>query len=238
MDVWEDKDFRRDARFYAELCMVSAGPVEAVRSVMTDKSCTVDLVRVSSLTAVVVGCPDRTVVCFSGTDNWQDVITDSKIVKVDRGIMGRIHTGFIDAWADLRLPILLALKKIDPEKKRPVIVGGHSLGGALAALCSSYLSLNQWQVGRCWTYAMPRVGNCAWKRFFISSGVELLRIVNNQDVVTKLPFFNYFHVGTSVYLDKRGNLRSSRPWTLNLWKRFVGGSEDHFLAEYLKKLSR
>ncbi|KAF2530719.1 hypothetical protein F2Q70_00030481 [Brassica cretica] len=101
-------------------------------------------------------------------------------------------------------------------------ITGHSLGGALA-LMNAYeaardvpeLSGNVSVI----SFGAPRVGNLAFKERLNSLGVKVLRVVNKQDIVPKLPgiVFNkvlnklnpitsklnwvYRHVGTQLKLD-------------------------------------
>ena len=81
-------------------------------------------------------------------------------------------------------------------KKHPgfnVFVTGHSLGGALATLCSFRLAMEEdiQKPVTCVTFASPLIGNVAFARAFqeleIQHKIVCLRVANHGDVVTQLP---------------------------------------------------
>ncbi|CDY09593.1 BnaC05g23260D [Brassica napus] len=94
----------------------------------------------------------------------------------------------------------------DRGEEVSLTVTGHSLGGALA-LMNAYeaardvpeLSGNVSVI----SFGAPRVGNLAFKERMNSLGVKVLRVVNKQDIVPKLPgiVWVYRHVGTQLKLD-------------------------------------
>ena len=79
------------------------------------------------------------VIAFRGSDNWQDWLTNLLALKSlwtgrEMRLPGvRIHTGFRQAYNNVRTQILDAITVIKPEH---VYVTGHSMGGALATLAA------------------------------------------------------------------------------------------------------
>ncbi|RRT58544.1 hypothetical protein B296_00001349 [Ensete ventricosum] len=70
-------------------------------------------------------------------------------------------------------------------------VTGHSLGAALAVL-TAYDITTTFQDAPMVTvvsFGGPRVGNASFRRRLEESGIKVLRIVNTQDVITKVPGF-------------------------------------------------
>ncbi|KAF3481700.1 feruloyl esterase A [Arthroderma uncinatum] len=76
------------------------------------------------------------------------------------------HGGFIRSWENTRPEIIPAL--IKAMKKHPdyqLVVAGHSLGGAVAALASLEFKLRGWNP-HVTTFGEPRVGNQALADYF------------------------------------------------------------------------
>lgn len=66
----------------------------------------------------------------------------------------------------------------------PVVVTGHSLGGALATLAAVDVTLNRPHVPvDLYTFGAPRIGNKAFAQWFDAQIQDSIRLVNNSDVV-------------------------------------------------------
>ncbi|KAK3119727.1 hypothetical protein QOZ80_9AG0674360 [Eleusine coracana subsp. coracana] len=75
-----------------------------------------------------------------------------------------------------------------------VTVTGHSLGAALAVLTAYEITTSATQqdaapMVTAVSFGGPRVGNAAFRRKLEESGCKVLRIVNSNDIVTKVPGF-------------------------------------------------
>jgi len=64
----------------------------------------------------------------------------------------------------------------------PIYITGHSLGGALAQIAAAVLGSDQ--VGACYTYGSPRVGN---SYFDLWVKVPSYRVLNYADIVPQVP---------------------------------------------------
>lgn len=106
---------------------------------------------------------------------------------------GEVHQGFLDAYLDLAGQIETALGKL----KVPIYVTGHSLGGALALLASIFLN-DKRELGACYTYGCPRVGNDQFASHLFK--VPVYRCFHRADIVPGLPFFA---MGYRAYGDVR-----------------------------------
>src|SRR5579864_2625724 len=91
----------------------------------------------------------------------------------------------------------------DPERpRRPMVVTGHSLGAALATLfVMENARKKKFDIANCCTFASPRVGDLDFARAFDDLPIDSWRIVNELDVVPKLPpriplLLDYDHVDT------------------------------------------
>jgi triacylglycerol lipase len=103
-------------------------------------------------------------------------------------------------------------------------VVGHSLGSALATLyVADNATTTPAKTPLICTFASPRVGDFAFASKFNELGIASWRIVNELDLVPKLPFIDFEHVDT-LYQYNSG---SSVTWTLECW---------HSLATYLHLL--
>jgi pimeloyl-ACP methyl ester carboxylesterase len=184
------------------------------------------------------------VVAFRGTEpfNMQDWSTDVNLSWLGMGAMGHVHTGFLKAlglqeedgadanrafpkdapngaapigktiaYYKLREVIREQLNK-HPESR--LVVTGHSLGGALAAIFPALLALHKEtdilaRLGTVQTYGQPRVGDDTFVKFVrseVEKAAPFYRIVYRYDVVPRVPFdipllAEYAHGGTCVYYD-------------------------------------
>lgn len=104
----------------------------------------------------------------------------------------------------LEEPAIQAQIRAEKEKRprRLFSVTGHSLGAALATLfVMENKEKNKFDIGTICTFASPRVGNTEFARIFNLLPLSSWRIVNQQDIVPKVPphvpvLFDYEHVET------------------------------------------
>lgn len=181
------------------------------------------------------------VLAFRGTEpfNMQDWSTDVNLSWLGMGAMGHVHAGFLKAlglqeedgkdaarafpkdapntaggkkfaYYELRSELRKQLKK---HPNAHVIVTGHSLGGALAAVFPALLALHGEadildRILTVQTYGQPRVGDKALVKYLAAEApaMSYLRMVYRYDVVPRVPFdvppvAEYAHGGTCVYFD-------------------------------------
>ncbi|XP_044466606.1 galactolipase DONGLE, chloroplastic-like [Mangifera indica] len=154
-------------------------------------------------------------------------------VKVESGFMSLYTTnennkfGLRSCREQLFSEIWRLLNKYKGEEMS-ITLAGHSMGSSLALLLAydvaesglnSIIDNHSEIPVTVFSYAGPRVGNAGFKQRCQQLGVKVLRIVNSNDPITKLPgfFFNenfrvlggttyefpwsYAHVGVEVVLD-------------------------------------
>ncbi|KAL1595829.1 hypothetical protein SLS60_009519 [Paraconiothyrium brasiliense] len=106
-----------------------------------------------------------------------------------------VHTGFYSSWLNTRKAILPQLTEaIEAHPDYEIVLVGHSLGGAVAALAALDLKARGWSP-RITTFGEPRVGNAELMayinaRFNISSNRETNkyhRVTHYADPVPLLP---------------------------------------------------
>jgi len=122
----------------------------------------------------------------------------------------KVHSGFYNDWKSVRKDIIKALDQILADYPlAQVWVTGHSLGGALAALCALDLRathLKDREVGL-YTFGEPRVGNPEFSDFFSEKLPTAYRLVHQDDIVPHLPPYgrdvllltNFHHHSTEVW---------------------------------------
>lgn len=187
-------------------------------------------------------------VCFRGTepDSFTDMISDIKFALSTFRGEGKVHTGFLSSYTELKSKglekYLNFLTTTWPDA--PIIFCGHSLGGALATLAAISYPKRALLI----SIGSPRVGNRAFSRWYPVRGI---RVKNLADPVTHLPpsfalTGGYRHVGEKVLLFhsslklKGLSLRQDASGTWEAWKnRLIGKMEslfDHAPASYAIKL--
>ena len=94
----------------------------------------------------------------------------------------------------------------------PIVVTGHSLGGALATLLVADLTANTPLKPQAWTFASPKVGDAAFAARYGALSTVSWRIYNQVDVVPYLPgdiFDNYQPVTTGYAINSLGKAKWS-----------------------------
>jgi pimeloyl-ACP methyl ester carboxylesterase len=104
------------------------------------------------------------------------------------GVGARFHQGFMVALAQVWDSFFEAVKALRDEKKRPIWLTGHSLGGALAVLAAWRLEQKFIQVHKVYTYGAPMVGNShAAEAFSREFDNRIYRYVDARDFIPFLP---------------------------------------------------
>ncbi|MGK7889541.1 MAG: hypothetical protein AB4042_09415 [Leptolyngbyaceae cyanobacterium] len=86
---------------------------------------------------------------------------------------------------------------------KQVWLTGHSLGGAIAVLTAAICQQESIPVAGVYTYGQPKVGN---QNFTQSLNFDLFRLVNNNDIITRVPNLGYDHGGIERYFSTDGEL--------------------------------
>ena len=162
-----------------------------VESIRTDTECFVRKVR------------DHVTIVFRGTDsqkNWINNLCFCKKTIPDREQNKRlkVHKGFLEGYESVRQKI----RNLIPEEVCKIKVAGHSLGAALAILCALDLKSSFKNADlEVYLFGCPRVGNKEFAKAYNKYVFKTLRIVNGNDIVTKLPpvFLGYKHVGILIH---------------------------------------
>ena len=154
------------------------------------------------------------IVAFRGSEIWKkretldlnevlaDLKADVDIRLVDWHQGGKVHRGFKEALDEVWPDLLPYISMLD-DKGCKVWITGHSLGGALAALCGGLYGKTQ----GVYTFGSPWVGDKNFKKHL---NVKVYRIVNGKDIVSRIPSFGIFvHIGELKFIDNDGIIQDS-----------------------------
>lgn len=214
--------------------------------------------------ALVVDGEDRIVVSFKGTTSMKNLKTDLKIMHTSLRYLlptslpdplddlppiagevvesrswrrAQIHQGFAAAYKAIAPRLLTVIRNLQNVKRRPVFITGHSLGGALATVCSLDLFVTLGLTRReifVSTFGAPRVGNRPFRDLYDKVVPIHWRMVVGPDVVAKLPKMGYAHCGRKVLLTVNGDLfMDPNSLELNLWSGDTASILYHRKASYL-----
>jgi triacylglycerol lipase len=192
--------------------------------------------------AYIFANADDAVVTCRGTEphDWNDVKADLDLGRAMAETVGWVHRGFKrevdELWPRLEQALV--------TNTRTLWFCGHSLGGAMAAICAGRCRLSHIRSNprALFTYGSPRIGN---RRYVNYVQIETYRWVNNNDIVTRVPpgWLGYRHKGKEIYLNAYGKIRELTPWqrVKDRWRGIVHGLRegridfftDHSIKNYI-----
>ncbi len=177
---------------------------------------------------------------------------------------GRVHSGFFLAWASIERSVLDQIAQWKQQSMAegkplpPLLITGHSLGGALASMAAASLNENGVEVVGVYTFGQPRVGDWQFSRQ-LSKRLDgrIFRFINNNDVVPHLPppfsplspLRLYTHLGSAKYFNAKGLLMLDYRLANRLLDSAVGFAKglfesgidllaDHNMEFYISSLAR
>ncbi|MDJ0718521.1 MAG: lipase family protein [Prochloraceae cyanobacterium] len=193
------------------------------------------------------------VVCFRGTDQLEDWITNLDLELIKGPFEGRVHQGFYTSLSGVWQRIERTIASFRGNKPKSLWFTGHSLGAALATLAVARWREEDRPVDGLYTFGQPRTGDREFARNFnFDFKPYTFRFVNNNDIVTRIPSrqpLKYSHVGTFKYFTEAGEFRED----ISYWNRFLDrmhgriadilewgsdGIKDHAISEYVKNIKK
>jgi predicted lipase len=140
----------------------------------------------------------------------------------------KVHKNFLTQFTSLKFGMMdiINAHKEDINKITNIMCIGYSLGGALATLAatcckSHYPNYIVW----CVTFGSPRVGNLEFSKYFNDVLDLSKRIVYGDDILTKIPYYFYKHVGDKVEIGEHDR---------SIFKRYFGTLEDNNIDKYIE----
>ena len=201
---------------------------------------------------LIQDCGNAILVAFRGTKKPIDFLTDleawysraSDLRWAGECGQGRVHHGFARALESIAAALVKALDEDLPSK--PIILTGHSLGGAMSQLFAGYVPDRLHSV---YTFGGPRAGDRLWADRYDAAHYRTFRVVNQVDIIARAPglLAGYRHTGIEVLLTPAWSLWVSPPWWLQLWadlwavwsdvrNRRLGVLIDHHVSLYCQRL--
>ncbi|MBA0831196.1 hypothetical protein Goarm_015677 [Gossypium armourianum] len=169
-----------------------------------------------------------TATCMEWAENFRaqlDQIPDSDdpTQRVERGFLSLHKTrgAHVPSLAELVVEEVQRLIEMYKGEPLSITITGHSLGAALSLLVADEISSCAPHVPpvAVFSFGGPRVGNKGFVERLNKKNVKVLRIVNNQDLITKVPGvfisekaqqqqqqdnpWTYSHVGTELRVDTK-----------------------------------
>ncbi|PWN92312.1 alpha/beta-hydrolase [Acaromyces ingoldii] len=169
---------------------------------------------------------DGIIISYQGTNtsDVSSIANDVDLALVPTGALLRdcgisipalVHDGFQKAWLASSINISASVDaQVRLHPMAPIVVVGHSLGGALAALEYLYVHCRHPdKVIRGITYGMPRVGNyhladAVDQKAARREGGFFSRVVNGNDIIPHLPLripvkniFGYWHSDGEIWIN-------------------------------------
>lgn len=181
--------------------------------------------------ALVLVNAESVVVAFRGSEkDSRDWGNNAKFKKV-KYLGGNVHRGFLKAFTDVwtieddetQVMMKDRVRQEMQNTPRSLWFTGHSLGGAMAILAAATWELQDSSAGKVsgvYTYGQPRVGDQTFTNKFnprLSS--KTFRVINNNDVVSRIPNIGYKDVGQVKYFDEDGDLYDESD--LNRFTKFL-----------------
>lgn len=169
------------------------------------------------------GSPRVQVVALRGTATafeWVDDLHWAPVPFTQVSGGGKVAEGFHDLYGSFATMVpgqsgvsagtVGLVSSIDPTV--PLVVTGHSLGGALSTLLAADLAANSSLQPQVWTFASPKVGDADFAARYGALSTVSWRIYNIVDPIPYFPFDPadaYQHVNTGYAIDSLPHARWS-----------------------------
>ncbi len=203
----------------------------------------------SSAQGAMIEHEDYLCMAFRGTDEILDWIDNINAFSKQE-MFGHFHTGFYNSLEDIWSDINKSYEKLLQDKKRPIFITGHSLGGAMAAIAAAKFIHKDKPFTSVYTFGQPRAMTRETCRLFNAECKgRFFRFQNNNDIVTRIParIMGYSHVGECLYISEEKEIHKD----VGFWFKFLDSVDgvmenikekgmdcvkDHDMADYLSAI--
>jgi triacylglycerol lipase len=176
----------------------------------------IDIVASFDTMGMVGERADAIVLAFAGTDPavWETLATDFNIrLTPDMDT----HIGF-QTEADAARPEIIRAITMSKQTGKPLLIAGHSLGAALAALAARFAADDGAAPKAIYAFGMPRAGGQRFQAAYNGDGnlgPVTYRLVYGLDVVARVPMsaIGYRHVGRELECESGKKFDAERPFS-------------------------
>lgn len=135
-------------------------------------------------------------IVLRGTKILGDLLTDLNALTSRSAAGHSVHDGFNKAFKTLRPQLDSFIAGFGQKNISTIHCVGHSLGGALATLCSEYLKQRTSKEVYLYTFGSPRVGLAQFSDLLTNSlnAERVFRVYHRTDIVPCVPPWPYAHV--------------------------------------------
>ena len=157
---------------------------------------------------IVVSQPHRHLVAIRGTDHVSDWLTNLRLWGRWTP-MGLVHAGYFGVLESFYEELTAYLESVPPL---PLILAGHSMGGAIALLAALKLQNDGFPVQGLYTFGQPKTGTLGFSNYVRTHYQQpYLRFVHGADALATWGFGRSL-LGKPVYFDIRGRMGFGRQW--------------------------
>lgn len=183
------------------------------------------------------------VISIKGTASLRDAVLDAEAIPMPFHYGGEVPAGFLREF-DQIIPEIA--KHAALLRVVPVVVTGHSLGGAVATYIAKAIAHDYGTTVSLPTFGSPTTGSHGFVWAFKRSHIKTTRVTHNFDIVPDVPL-GYCHVGREFHLAPDGKPigRAHKFLTrlLACEKRTIADFkgervENHFIKNYISALTR
>ena len=202
-------------------------PVEVLLK-LADESYQQHTIKVAEVECLITIVDGIQVVSVRGTEGgalisgngWLDVLRDIRIVPWYNRHTGWSHAGFLKgAKGIVDRGLFGALRR-----SLPVVLTGHSMGGAIALNAAMLLKGAGFNVSLVVTFGAPRTFKKGAAKKFTKSGISCYQYAMENDPVTKVPFrwWRYRHVN-EIKIGQGFGLSAFESHLLKSYSRHLAG---------------
>ncbi|KAI9849410.1 MAG: hypothetical protein M1838_000153 [Thelocarpon superellum] len=146
------------------------------------------------------------VLAFRGSQSIPNFIDDVEFNQVpwDRCDGCLVHAGFWTAWLEIRSTVTQAIASaVAQNPDYQVIITGHSLGGAIAAIAAAEFRAAG-TPATLYTYGQPRIGNIPLSDYITNQEGGNFRVTHTDDPVPRLPpiLSDYVHISPEYHIEE------------------------------------